>query len=109
MTFKIRGPSAEQIRKMAERGKHVLPCRRSWIGFFRIVDDIHQIRALDRWLRAQISMFMMHKHRRRVNLSMMKSCGLPSLVNSLWRARARSTRYLAPDEEAGRQTRRSPR
>lgn len=88
LSYKIRGPDEEQIRKMAERGKRISLCRRSWIGYFRIVDDVGQIRRLDRWLRAQVSRFMAEKHRQRVTLGVMQSYGLPSLVNCLWKARA---------------------
>ena len=89
LTFKIRGPNKEQLKKLAERGKRVSLCRRSWIGFFRVVDDLTQIRGLDRWLRRQISAFMWEKHRVRVRLKQMQAAGLPSLVNSLWVARSK--------------------
>src|SRR6202043_1836798 len=78
LTFKIRGPNEEQLKKLAERGKRVARCRRSWIGFFRIVDDLTQIRNLDHWLRRQVSTFMWKKHRTRVRLKHMRACGLPS-------------------------------
>lgn len=89
LTFKIRGPNEEQLKKLAERGKPVARCRRSWIGYFRIVDDLTQIRSLDRWLRRQVSAFMWEKHRVRVRLKQMQNAGLPSLVNSLWIARSK--------------------
>lgn len=89
LAFKIRGPNDEQIRRMAERGKVIAPCRRSWIGYFRIVDDIGQIRSLDRWLRSQITRFMLDKHNASANLTAMQQYGLPSLVNCLWKARAK--------------------
>lgn len=88
LSFKVRGPDDAMLQKMAERGKIISPCRRSWIGFFRIVDDLHQIRSLDRWLRGQVSKFMWEKHRCRVSLRTMQQQGLPSLVNSLWKARS---------------------
>jgi hypothetical protein len=92
LTCKIRGPDEEQIRTMAERGKIIAPCRRCWIGYFRIVDDIEQIRGLGRWLRGQVSRFMAEKHHLQVNLRVMQSYGLPSLVNCLWKARAKPLR-----------------
>lgn len=88
LTFKIRGPNEEQLRKLAERGKLVQRCRRSWIGYFRIVDDLSQIRSLDRWIRGQVSAFMWEKHRIRVRLTHMQNAGLPSLISSLWNARS---------------------
>lgn len=87
LAFKIRGPSEEQLRKLAERGRTVSVARRSWIGFFRIVDDIEQIRNLDRWIRRQVAKFMWEKYRIRYKVSQMRNLGLPSLVNSLWKAR----------------------
>jgi group II intron reverse transcriptase/maturase len=88
LQFKIRGPNQEQLDRMAERGKIISPCRRSWIGFFRIVDDLEQIRSVDRWLRKQVSKFMWEKYRCRVGLQTMQRCGMPSLINSLWKARS---------------------
>jgi len=89
LRFKICGPNEEQLKKLAERGKRFFPCRRSWIGFFRIVDDLTQVRNLDRWLRKQVSAFMWANHRVSVRLKQMQEAGLPSLINSLWIARSR--------------------
>ena len=80
-------PSEAQLLKLAERGRKVSVARRSWIGFFRIVDDIEQIKSLDRWIRHQVAQFMWKKHRVRVTASQMRNLALPSLVNSLWKAR----------------------
>jgi RNA-directed DNA polymerase len=88
LQFKIRGPDIEQLKKLAERGKRVLHCRRSWIGYFRIVDDLTQVKSLDRWLRRQVSAFIWDKHRCRVSFTHMKAAGMPSLVNSMWKARS---------------------
>lgn len=99
LQFKIRGPSQDQLDRMAERGRVISPCRRSWIGFFRIVDDLAQIRALDRWIRRQVSKFMWERHRCRVGLGAMQGCGMPSLVNSLWKARSGEQRTLPEDRE----------
>ena len=62
LQFKIRGPDNEHLKKLAERGKRIFPCRRSWIGYFRIVDDLTQVRNLDRWLRRQVSAYIWEKH-----------------------------------------------
>ena len=97
LSFKIRGPNEEQLRKLAERGKIISPCRRSWIGFFRIVDDIEQIRGLDRWIRRQVSQFMWKQHRCRITLGDMQDNGMPSLVNCLWKAR--KAKPLSTEEE----------
>jgi RNA-directed DNA polymerase len=89
LMFKIRGPSEEQLQKLAMRGRSVPRCRRSWIGYFRIVDDRTQIRGLDAWLRRQVSAFIWRQHRTRVRLKDMQACGLTTLVNSLWKARGK--------------------
>jgi len=91
LQFKIRGPDKDQVRKLAERGRPIHPYRRSWIGYFRIVDDLSQIRRLDRWIRKQVSKFMWESHKVRVNLKQMQEAGLPSLVNCLWKARSEQT------------------
>ena len=98
LQFKIRGPDERQLEKLAERGKRISLCRRSWIGFFRIVDDLTQIQSLDRWIRRQVSEFMWKSYRCRVRFETMRAYGLPSLVNSLWRARRRRP-VIAEDED----------
>jgi len=85
--LKIHGPNEEQLFALAELGHSVTPFHRSWIGFFRIADDIEQIRGLDRWIRSQISAYMWGKFSVRVTYQQMKKEGLPTLVNTLWRAR----------------------
>lgn len=87
LSFKIRGPKDEQLQKLAERGQATASCRRSWIGFFRIVDDLEQIRQLDRWVRSTVSKYMWQRYKYRVSLKDMQEAGLPSLVNCLWKAR----------------------
>lgn len=88
VAYKIRGPSDQQLKMLAERGSVVAQCRRSWIGFFRIVDDMTQIGSLDRWIRKQVSAFIWKQHKERVRLKHMQAAGLPSLINSLWKARS---------------------
>lgn len=89
LSFKIRGPNEAQLEKLEEHGQQVALGRRSWIGFFRIVDDLDQIRRLDRWIREQVSRFMWDKHACRVKLTDMQEYGMPSLVNTLFKARRR--------------------
>ena len=93
LTFKIRGPNEEQLKKLADRGKRIAHCRRSWIGFFRIVDDLTQIRSLDHWLRRQVSAFMWQKAPCswfKLKADAAATAGFPSLVNSLlWTARSK--------------------
>lgn len=87
LNFKIRGPNEQQRQRLREDAGIRHPHLRSWVGFFRIVTDIEQIRQLDRWIRSEISSFMWRKHRTRVQLSDMQTAGLCSLVGSLFRAR----------------------
>lgn len=87
LAFKIRGPDAEHRAKLIALGTTQTPHRRSWIGFFRDVDDLDQIRDLDRWVRSQVSAYMWHTFKKRVTLKDMQAAGLPSLINHLHRAR----------------------
>ncbi|HEV3448344.1 MAG TPA: reverse transcriptase domain-containing protein [Gemmataceae bacterium] len=90
INFKIRGPNKEHMDLLIAQGKVTHRFRRSWIAFFRIVDDEAQIRSLDRWIRKQVSQYLWKNHRKRVRYSQMKQVGLLSLVNIMHRARAKS-------------------
>ena len=74
------------------QGKVTHRFRRSWIAFFRIVDDEAQVRSLDRWIRKRVSDYLWKTHRKRVRYSQMKQIGLLSLVNMMYRARTKSRR-----------------
>lgn len=87
LAFKIRGPDKLHREKLIAKGLTRQPGRRSWIGFFRVVDDLAQIRSLDNWIRRQVSAYMWDTHQQRVGLTEMQKAGLPSLVNHLYRAR----------------------
>jgi group II intron reverse transcriptase/maturase len=87
MAFKIEGP-VEHVRELIENDLAKHPYRRSWIGYFRIVNDDQQIKALDNWIRRQISRYMWRVHRTKVNATQIQGAGLPSLFGTLWRARA---------------------
>ena len=89
LNFKIRGPNEEQQLRLASKAGVKRPQLRSWIGFFRIVTDIDQIRRLDRWIRKEITDFMWHTHRHRVRYSYMSKEGLQSLVKCLFKARSK--------------------
>ncbi len=87
LAYKIRGPMDQELQTLADLGCSVAPFRRSWIGFFRCVDDYQQIRNLDRWIRARVTKFMWEAHGKRVNLTTLQRFELPSLVNVLFKAR----------------------
>lgn len=87
LSFKIRGPRQADIRKLTELGQVQHPHRRCWIGFFRVVTEERQIRALDRWVRRQIAVYMWAKHRVRIRFRDMRTAGLPSLIGIMHRAR----------------------
>jgi RNA-directed DNA polymerase len=92
INFIIRGPNKEHMDLLIAQGKVTHRFRRSWIGFFRIVDDEAQVRSLDRWIRKQVSQYLWKNHRQRVRYSQMRQVGLLSLVNIMHRARAKSRR-----------------
>ncbi|AGA92426.1 Retron-type reverse transcriptase (plasmid) [Thioflavicoccus mobilis 8321] len=83
LSYKIQGP-IDEIRKH-NLAKH--PHHRSWIGFYRIVDDEKQIKNLDRWIREQISRYVWQQHHKKVTAKHMREAGLPSLYGTLWKAR----------------------
>jgi RNA-directed DNA polymerase len=84
---KIEGPSPEILQKLVDTGLLHQGSPRSWVGFFKIITDDTQIRALDKWIRAQISAYMWRQHRCRARLKLMQECGLPSLQASIWDVR----------------------
>ena len=86
LSYKIQGPIDEIKRhNLAKHPKH--PHHRSWIGFYRIIDDEKQIKSLDRWIRAQVSRYAWQQHRSKVTAKRMQAAGLPSLYGTLWKAR----------------------
>lgn len=89
LSFKVRGPGQEHVQEMLDRRLLDHPYRRNWPAFFRIATDETQFSELDRWLRRRISAVMWDRYRARVTLSQMQENGLPSLVNTVWKARRR--------------------
>lgn len=91
LNFKIRGPNEEQKLRLVAQAGVKNPHLRSWIGFFRVVTDVEQVRQLDRWIRREMSGFMWRTHRTRVSYTDMRQAGLRSLVGALYDARRQST------------------
>lgn len=89
LAFKIEGP-VDHVRALIDHGLAKHPYRRSWIGYFRVVDDDRQIKDLDNWLRRQVSQYMWAVHKTKTNATAMREAGLPSLYGTLWKARSRS-------------------
>ena len=87
LSYKIRGPKKVELQRLVAKGGKEYECHRSWIGFFRIVDDETQIRKLDHWIRKQISNYMWRHYQARVTLKQMQEAGLPSLIKCLYIAR----------------------
>lgn len=86
LNYKIEGPNKSQREALRIAGVQN-PHRRSWIGFFRIVTDLRQIRELDRWIRGEISAFIWQRHRESIRYKSMRNAGLCSLTKCLFRAR----------------------
>jgi RNA-directed DNA polymerase len=87
LNYKIRGPNDLQCQRLGEHLGVKHPYRRCWIGFFRIVTDIGQIRRLDHWIRREVAAFMWRTHRKRVRYRTIQAAGLQSLVKTLYRTR----------------------
>lgn len=83
LRYKIEGP-AEELREHLEE---INPYQKSWIGYYRIVDDHSQIKKLDHWLRTQISKYSWQVHGVKIKATDMRSMGLPSLFATYWRSR----------------------
>lgn len=81
--YKIEGP-AEELKANSEIAN---PYQRSWIGYYRIVDDYAQIRRLDNWVRKQLSKYSWQVHGRKLTAKKMQQSGLPSLYATYWRSR----------------------
>ena len=87
LNYKICGPNEEQQDRLRTILGVRHPHRRCWIGFFRVVTDIDQIRRLDRWVRREVSEFMWRRLHRRVRYKELADAGLRSLVSRLFKAR----------------------
>ncbi|MGE0481692.1 MAG: reverse transcriptase domain-containing protein [Vicinamibacterales bacterium] len=98
LNYKIEGPNRQQRERLKRVAGVTHPHRRSWIGFFRIVTDVEQVRALDRWIRKEVSAFMWNTHRCRVRYRAMREAGLCSLRRCLFRARVPSAAPGAPSD-----------
>lgn len=87
LKLKIEGPQEEDLQEYANAGFIVAQYRRSWIGFFRIVDDDEQIRQLDRWLRTRVKHYMWKRFSVKLSLTQLQKAGLPTLLNTKYKAR----------------------
>ena len=85
--LKIEGPREEDLQEYANAGFTVAKYRRSWIGFFRIVDDDEQIRQIDRWLRTRVKLYMWKRFRVKLSFTQLQEAGLPTLLNTKYKAR----------------------
>ncbi len=83
LKYKIQGP-VDEIEKH-DLAKH--PHRRSWIGFYRVVDDERQIKKLDSWIRQQVSLYAWQAQHTKITAKEMRASGLPSLYGTMWKAR----------------------
>ncbi len=83
LSYKIEGP----VEEISQHGLAKHPYRRSWIGFYRVVDDEKQIKQLDNWIRKQVSIYAWQTHRRKITAKDMQGAGLPSLYGAMWKAR----------------------
>jgi hypothetical protein len=95
LNYKIQG-QIDEIKKH-NLAKH--PHHRSWIGFYRVVDDEKQIRDLDRWIREQVSHYAWQQHRKKVTAKDMQKAGLRSLYGTLWKARRPAPTPPEPDPQ----------
>lgn len=83
LSYRIEGP----VNEIEKCGLAEHPYRRSWIGFYRIVDDEKQIKNLDNWIRKQVSLYAWQAHRKKITARDMQAAKLPSLYGAMWKAR----------------------
>ena len=83
LSYTIEGP----VNEIEKYGLAEHPYRRSWSGFYRIVDDEKQIKTLDNWIRKQISLYAWQTHRQKITAQDMQAAKLPSLYGAIWKAR----------------------
>lgn len=83
LRYKIEGPK-EELKEHPEVSN---PYQRSWIGYYRIVNDYKQIKNLDNWLRKQISKYSWQVHGVKVTAKDMQRLGLTSLMATYWRSK----------------------
>ena len=98
LKLKIEGPGEDDLQEYANAGFTVAQYRRSWIGFFRIVDDDEQIRQVDRWLRTRVKLYMWKRFRVKLTFTQLQEAGLPTLLNTKYKAR--KSLPIEPDKEA---------
>jgi len=87
LRYKVCGPTNEELDRTSFGDRPILKYRRCWIGFFRIVSDIQQMKQLDRWICASVSKYAWMKLGMRIKRADIRKRGLPSLVNILFRSR----------------------
>lgn len=61
--------------------------RRSWIACFRIVNDVEQVRRLDRWVRGRISQMLKRIGFRHASRSELLAAGFHPMLREYWRVR----------------------
>jgi group II intron reverse transcriptase/maturase len=83
LKYKIVGPAEELLEH--HLAKH--PFRRSWIGYYRVIDDDRQIKKLDNWILRQVSLYAWNSHHRKFTAQDIRAAGLPSLFGTMWKAR----------------------
>lgn len=60
---------------------------RSWVAYFRIINDVEQLRELDRWVRIQINGWTRRYLKRSFNREALTQRGLQHLTTNYWRVR----------------------
>jgi retron-type reverse transcriptase len=61
--------------------------RRSWIACFRLINDVDQVRQLDRWVWRNLSLMIRRLGSRRLSRSEIFALGYRGLVREYWRVR----------------------
>jgi len=62
---------------------------KSWLGYFSVVTDLHQLRQLDDWIRSVITIHFLHQYAYRIRRRNLRDAGLLSIEAEYYRLRKR--------------------
>ena len=85
LRYKVCGPEREELCTVQAGSIPPMLYRRCWIGYFRCVTDIHQIKMLDNFILGRISHYAYSKSGIRLKRKQIRAWGLPSLVSTYYK------------------------
>jgi group II intron reverse transcriptase/maturase len=81
---------------------------RSWVGYFRVINDVQQLRDLDRWIQGEVNAWARSHLHRTFKRQELSKLGMKHMVNQYWSVRRRQgarrmpyTGFLPLESQAG--------